>query len=748
MIKKYFKAALSMVLAVVLTFSTCTNVLAASSKKTYIKDVVISYGKTADEAKAWLTDNGYEVLDYDLNEGADDTFSTARAVYLGYTTTDDADEAITDMRLMNMKGGYSVQDYQILLEEQKSNIKAFMDNFIVAINEYRDNYNKGQGRAVSAHDLLNLLYDDDTEQYMGDLLLNKIKEEYTDEEWNALSAEQQAKIADMTTILMQANSDAVLTIENAIAMAADTNDSPWTERYESAATYDDMLDELMSSKNLTVNEAEKQLAAEYDEAAKAIALKFEDYKTYLENYTNAEISFSTSAEEIEAYQTAHEDFDYTNWFAAGTQYELLSRLTNDDVSLLNLIMGDDYDVQNDDRYMLYPLVSILSEGQKACIDFLSMYQIVAIGINNDEAAEKAAESYELLTDKSEKTSIYDGVDRAIFSGDVAMTNEALRVQAATGKNAVDTALDNVSTTSFILYGVFGFSLVCTTAMWIYESNSTLMQVAQELEWEASGNFDLVEIATGKMEKAVTEAEKATLQNTIDKNMAKGNELMRQVSSKTTLARCMQVASIVMTCVTVALLAYSIWNTYNDLQAYYNTEYTPIPMRMVDESVNDNDEKVYTYYTAVKCNREDAGMVTDATKLLGDYGDLNGDVGRQWVALYTTKDKAAGNPITADIKVQYEDSKLPSEESTALSMFGEDSAQNLTNEQSGYTYDDDKEGIYLFYNTDTSAFAGSVFSNSSYILVSVAAAIVVGVAAFFVGMGVQKKKFKGEAEAQT
>ncbi len=734
-------------LAVVLTFSTCTNVLAASSKKAYIKDVIISYGKTADEAKTWLTDNGYEVLDYDLNEGADDTFSTARAVYLGYTTTDDADEAITDMRLMNMKGGYSVQDYQILLEEQKSNIKAFMDNFIVAINEYRENYDRGQGRAVSAHDLLNLLYDDDTEQYMGDLLLNKIKEEYTDEEWNALSEEQQAKTADMTTILMQANSDAVLTIENAIAMAADTNDSPWTERYESAATYDDMLDELMSSKNLTVNEAEKQLAAEYDEAAKAIALKFEDYKTYLENYTNAEISFSTSAEEIEAYQTAHEDFDYTNWFAAGTQYELLSRLTNDDVSLLDLIMGDDYDVQNDDRYMLYPLVSILSEGQKACIDFLSMYQIVAIGINNDEAAEKAAESYELLTDKSEKTSIYDGVDRAIFSGDVAMTNEALRVQAATGKSAVDTALDNVSTTSFILYGVFGFSLVCTTAMWIYESNSTLMKVAQELEWEASGNFDLAEIATGKMEKAVTEAEKATLQNTIDENMAKGNDLMRQVSSKTTLARCMQVASIVMTCVTVALLAYSIWNTYNDLQAYYNTEYTPIPMRMVDESVNDNDEKVYTYYTAVKCNREDAGMVTDATKLLGDYGDLNGDVGRQWVALYTTKDKAAGNPITADIKVQYEDSKLPSEESTALSMFGEDSAQNLTNEQSGYTYDDDKEGIYLFYNTDTSAFAGSVFSNSSYILVSVAAAIVVGVAAFFVGMGVQKKKFKGEAEAQ-
>ena len=91
--------------------------------------MIISYGKTADEAKQWLTDNGYEVLDKNLNEGADDTFSTKRAVYLGYKTTNDADEAITDMKLMNMKGGYSVQDYQMLLDEQKTNIKNFFKDF-------------------------------------------------------------------------------------------------------------------------------------------------------------------------------------------------------------------------------------------------------------------------------------------------------------------------------------------------------------------------------------------------------------------------------------------------------------------------------------------------------------------------------------------------------------------------------------------------------------------------------------------
>ena len=270
--RKFYRILISLVLVLTICFGTCTSGFAATgSGSKYVKEMVISYGDTADEAKAWLTDNGYEVLDYNLNEGADDVFSTERAVYIGYKTTSDANEAITDMKLMNMKGGYSVQDYQMLLDEQKEDIKVFINNFKVAIQEYRDNYNKGQGRAVAAHDMLNALYDDDTQQYMGDLLLNKIREEYTDEEFAALSEEEQSKVADMTTILMQANANAVLGIEQVVATATDSGDDLWIERYENAKTYDEMVDELMESKNLTVSEAEKKLAAEYDQDAKLIA---------------------------------------------------------------------------------------------------------------------------------------------------------------------------------------------------------------------------------------------------------------------------------------------------------------------------------------------------------------------------------------------------------------------------------------------------------------------------------------------
>ena len=737
MLKKHFKAVLSLVLAVVLTFGTCANALAATNKSTYIKDVVLSYGKTADEAKAWLTENGYEILDYDLNEGADDTFSTARAVYLGYTTTNDAEEAITDMRLMNMKGGYSVQDYQMLLEDQKANIKLFMDNFIVAINEYRANYKAGQGRAVAAHDMLNLLYDDDSQQYMGDALLNKIKEEYTDEEWSALSEDEQAKVADMTTILMQANSDAVLTIEQTLATATDTGDTLWIDRYESAGSYDDMLDAIMEEKNLSVNEAEKALAAEYDEDAKTIAAQFETYKDYLEKYTNSDISFENTEAEIEAYQAEHADFDQVNWFAAGTQYELISRLMNDGISLYELVTSEDYDVKGADSYLLYPLVSCLTEGQRACLELLPMYQVVALGINNDASAEEGMESLtDELTEKL-KTSIYDGVDRTIFGGDVALTNEAIRLQAATGKNAVDTGWDHISGASIALYASFAVSLAMTVGAWVANAHFYNLQVEYS---SMAYNIGSAKAAVAKNVETIT-AGGATMDqiNTYNQAAMDARDAVRVGARAQGWATFFKYAGIAMTCISVVLIGLSLWSTYNDLKDYYNAEFTPIPMHMVDENTNDSGEKVYTYYDAVKCNRVEAGFVTDANKLLGDYGDINGDVGRQWVALYTTKDKAAGDPITSVPVVQYKSSDIPKESSTALSMFGENVAQNLTNEQLGYTYDDDMGGIYMFYNVDENAFAGSVFSDSSYILISVAAAAVIGVAAFFAGAGVQKKK---------
>ncbi len=764
MLKKTLSAVISVILVLTLCVGTCSSAFAASSGKKYVKEVILSYGNTAEEAKKWLTDNDYEVLDNNLNDGADDTFSTKRAVYLGYKTTDKASEAITDMKVMNMKGGYSVQDYQMLLSEQKDNLKVFFDNFKVAVQEYRDNYNAGQQRAIAAHDMLNMLYDDDTQQNLGDLLLNRVREEYTDEEYNALSAEDQAKVGDMTTILMQGNSNAILTMEQTIATATDESGTPWITRYQEAKTYDEMLEDLMDNEDLTVNDAEKELASRYDDDAKKIAASFENYKEDMQSYIDTDLTLDSTEEEIEAYQKAHEDFDYAEWCALATQYTVLENLSNDDITLFDLIMGNDYDVTGDDIYLLYPLVSVLTDGQRACLDFLSTYQLISLGINSDDATEATMNAFNITSNSDvNNISIYDGVDRTVFGEDVALTGDAYKMQASTGNSAAENWYTSISATTIALFSSFAISTVATVFCWKYSSylNTITKQFAtQSAEAIEKANSqiriaegcikdyqamqaDARKIADIGMEQHYADLERQWANEKLPQAVAERDNALAASNSASSWSKYMNYAKVGMTCLTAVLLAFTIWSTVDDIIDYYNATYTPIPSNMVNQGVNEKDEKVYTYYKAVKCNRVQQGMVTDKTELLGDNGDLNGDVGKQWVALYTTKDSAAGNPITVNFRVQYNNTKIP-DDRIPLSIFCESTVQNLTNEKSGYTYSDGKNGIYLFYSAEESAFAGSVISDGGYyVLVGGGCAIVAAAIAFFVGKSVGKKGKKGD-----
>lgn len=751
--KKTVKAIIAIILAITCMLQPCTAFAATFTGNTYVKEMIISYGKTEEEAKSWLKDKGYKVIDNNLNEGADDTFSTKRAVYLGYKTTSKVSEAITDMKVMNMKGGYSIEDYQLLLKEQKSTIQTFINNFMVAVNEFRTNYKNGQQRAISAFEMLNLMYDNDTEEYLGDLFLNRFREEYTDEEYNALSKDEKSKVGDLTTILMQANGTAVIAMEQIIALATDDGDTTWIERYQNAKTYDEMVDDLMDNDDLTISQATKELAAKYDSDAKAIAAKFASYKEYLKDYTDCDVKLSNSQEEIEAYQKAHEDFDLANWMTIGTQYESLKLLENDGVTLDELITGSDYDIENEDCYLLYPLVASLTDGQRACLDFTSMRQIVSMGLNTDEATKGVLDSVDLGSNKKCYVSIYDGVDRSIFTERVALTGDAYKLQNSSDKNAMDNWQGYISSATKILYVVLGMSVAITVATWGYDallkynyktqanmrslaegSNLKVYETAMDAVDDLDSSFDDASEAVQKKVDDIVKNQKTL----------KTDEITGTVSQARTISKIFDVIGVAATCVTLALLAVSIWSTYNDLKAYYNAEFTPIPMHMVNQGVNDKDEKVFTYYTAVKCNREEAQFVTDRTKILEDYGDLNGDVGKQWVALYTTKDSAAGNPITTDFAVQYANANVPGD-STALSAFCESTAQNLTDKKLGYTYNDGKNGVYLFFSTDDAAYAGSAVSNGIYALVGACSVAVFATLTYFVTNITKKKKEKASGK---
>ena len=66
----------------------------SQGQQEYISEINTVQNSNSSTAKSWLTDNGYTVLDYDLNNRAGGSY-----VYLGYKTTTDKSQAITKLYL-------------------------------------------------------------------------------------------------------------------------------------------------------------------------------------------------------------------------------------------------------------------------------------------------------------------------------------------------------------------------------------------------------------------------------------------------------------------------------------------------------------------------------------------------------------------------------------------------------------------------------------------------------------------------
>lgn len=162
------------------------------------------------------------------------------------------------------------------------------------------------------------------------------------------------------------------------------------------------------------------------------------------------------------------------------------------------------------------------------------------------------------------------------------------------------------------------------------------------------------------------------------------------SDSSTWAIAGKVLCIAAALLTIATAAVTVYDIYK----YYHKKYVPIPRKIVHESSDEKGRSVYTVYDVTFCNREDQGF---GNETLGSYGDMNGDVGKQWLALYTTKDKAAGDPITANIIAQKGSSKMPADKATGIKLFGKTDTVNLVSED--YCYNDKHKGLYIFSGTN-------------------------------------------------
>ena len=730
--KRSICAAVAAAMSAVMIMLPPMQVMAAETNPVtateYISEVRIGVGKTMEEAEQSL--QGYTILkngdsNADLNEKAGGGMGSQgeRVVLLGYKTTTDRSDAVTDLAVMNMKGGYDVKEYEALMEKQmKEQIIPFVESFKAAIEEYRENYDSdieaNKQRAQYIHDALNKFIDDDTGKGLGDLLLKETKYEMGDKAYNKLSDKEKKEHADILTIIAQSNGKATLMMENLITRAADTEENTWLDRF-AGTTYEDMLD----SADMTPSEAKSEIARLYDDDAEKVIGMWDEFSEELGGYDEAVKTVEKYDES--AYKAA---YDAMTKLDENTSEEDSIRIMNeyadqqvrmndamyksriiavhdklDEIGYADGTMLDFFSRNSDeiDNTEIYPLVASLSDGQRSGLDFVSLQELMVIGLTTGESYTDTS------LDNLEETSLYDGVDRAIYEkGGVALTSEAERKKKAQMQTEEENSFLSPWTIAGMTITAASFAAFTTSAISWAKNASKLKSIKAQIDLD----FIELEMAYGRN---MNNRKIAWGVNDVYANNPELKTQFDLYTSKTSLAKSLSIGFGV---AMIALALVTTYLSYRDMQAYYNVDFTPIPHYMVDEkditAYNAKGEKIViknqsAYYKAVECNRTSGD---EKFKDIGNCADLNGDVGKQWLALYAVKNEAMA-PIIADSLIAViNNTDLPAGYTTGIHMFGSDSAFNLND--SRYVWDGNASKVFVYFNVDDEVVSTSAGTNAN------------------------------------
>ena len=722
MLSKILKATISVILALSICIVTCTAAFAASSKERYISELVICSASSADEAEEKLKEQGYKLMSSEnLNESLSD------GMYLGYKTTTDKDEAITDISAMNMNGKYSFSDYEILLDKMKENVSATVDGLIPMITSYRTNYNSGSAVAVEVHDILNKFYEDDSGEYMGDYLLTCDLKDTT----------------DITKVFLQGYSSFIINIQQLLFLAGENDsDKKWIEKMSGSDT--DSLVDLYLNTYPTPNKAYSALTADYGNAAEIIRTTWDVFyenlsstkSKYFLDGSDVEIDTDTLDEKIEAADnnkveitddmTADEICDavekttdkvetYDNLIDVNLVCYLDS-LNYGDGTMLDFFMRPSEEVEDME---LYTLAYYMGEKLTAQVNNVGLQQVISrVTVDGDNATTSNFEQFDEFLSAMEKISIYDGVDRSLFENGVALTSASTEKYQSSGKDWSEDLFSRVfqpkndyKWTDYFAFYVLPiissfitvFALQCVSATinkhilsFVNKGADGVIEVVKE-----SKSLELI-FNDPQIEHALTW-----------KTVLYGKGTAGYAHSA--LYRGVQYLKVaffafmcVWTVVSIVMLFVTIFSD-EDIDA----KYSAVPNHIVD-TVNTENGDDYIAYNYVK-------------NLSGSAGDLNNYVGKNgWLVLFYTKDSSVGEPIKADMKIVKGSATAPLDYEN-VSMFGETNAINLTSKD--YTgKNDTAKGTYMYFSRTASATTGSVFSNSNFAIavgVGVAIGIIIG-----------------------
>ncbi len=746
MLKRPVKVIISIILVLTICCTTCIGALAASSKERYISDIVMCSAASAEDAEAKFKDQGYKLL---LSDSLNNYLS--EGVYLGYKSTANPDEAITDISAMNMSGKYSFSDYEILLEKMKENVSNTIKGLIPMITNYRENYNSGSAVAEEVHRILNIYYEDDSGKNMGDYLLTCDLNDTT----------------DITKVFMQGNSSFIVILQQLLFTAGENDtDRVWIEKM--AAEDPDILIDTYFDSYPTPNRAYRALAADYGETADSISDTWNNFyenlskiksEYFVENGDTVEFKQNAVTEKIDGIS----DENSTEISENMTDQQLNDAVDQNakdaeiidnaiDISLVSYLNNIEYgdgtmltffmrDIEEVDDTELYTLAYFMGNSLSAQVANVGLQQVVSrVMINGDETTKDGFKTINTYLDSAESISLYEGVDRSLFEDGVALTGATVSKYTSSGKNWSEGLFGRIFQPNgefkwadyFTFYvapmlGSFVFWIALHVGNVLMDNSvKTVISVANDGLVQGVGKA--VDFAGGVSKELIYSARVYERSGGTFSYLAFGKGSLVAKTTAFNILRVFKVGFFILTIAFTVISMVMLFTTIFSSDETGPAEYSSIPSHIVDTVSTDNGDD----YVAYSC----------VNNLNGSAGDINNYVGKNgWLVLYYTKDSSVGAPITTNVKAVKGSTNSPLDYEN-VTMFGESNAVNLSSKD--YTgVDDSANGTYLYFGRGSISAAGSILLNGNLAL-SVGSGIVLGI---FIGVFFRApKKKKKTAEA--
>ena len=621
------------------------------TEEVYVKEFKLAQSKSSAEAKAKLEAEGFIFIDRDLNAGTNED-----GIWLGYKTTTDPMEAVYDVKLMNMKGGFTLTSMKEAVEAQEAIFAEMADDLNYLIDEFVEAYEEGSVPAQKAYMALNFF--------------RMVEGETTLAEENGLGyhiVHGNMSRGILTEIIMLCDTVVVDSIIKILAMGIQARNDNWMEKLSELGPYDEDVT-YMSDKNELKRRAEQLLtvislyAESYNAMYKSglIPEKF-DENFEPEYSANRQMQVLT-AEEADAKKLDENRYKFYKIVfdeLATYQYGDSGQTLKDFICSL---------AEGGSIKQLYPLVSVLSDGEFSALSY-GCFLEVALGASATASDfDNYDETYATITKDVKSLYLYIGVDKALLKENtvLAFTEEATRHMASTGD------------------------------MEFYEKESTAEDIWEDGKYAA--------MAVGAAGMAVMGIAKLTLGTIMLVSYFTSTSLTTGIIAGVVKV-CSVVGSLASFGIGLLIVALMVLITLvisvivDAVQSNIDWDDNPIPMYIYDVkevTINQaSDDGISTDYI----KRPVFALYEAVTDVNNNVIDLNAysDDALQWVSMYVSYDRqgAEAKPIKAeDILVQYGNGEAP-EGYAPLTRFGEVIAYDMNQ----WDEDDDVNGVYMFYKQD-------------------------------------------------